>query len=109
MASSYVDTIRQLALENGLLRDALNRADQLHLKATGNSLRGVMSLDEKQIEPNIFSRELIGHVIDLYRHRAAFALYSLSRPIPRSFSVKGLDHWNHLPHYLITVGLDCRA
>lgn len=46
MAAKHVDTIRQLALENGHLRDVLNQAEQMHLKATGASLRASLGLDE---------------------------------------------------------------
>lgn len=46
MAVTHVDTIRQLALENGQLRDALNKAEQLHLKETGKSLRASLGLNQ---------------------------------------------------------------
>lgn len=45
MAATHVETIRQLALENGQLRDTLNKAEQLHLKETGKSLRASLGLN----------------------------------------------------------------
>jgi hypothetical protein len=45
MATSHVDMIRKLALENSRLHDALARAEKIHFDATGKSLSAQLGLD----------------------------------------------------------------
>jgi hypothetical protein len=78
MAKNHVDLIRELALENGRLHDALRKAERIHFEATGKSLSAILGLDD----PSVRSPEAPTAVTG--SHQTTFAPSRISTFAPES-------------------------